>query len=182
MELGKAYEDVLSLEHRLALGEAANELISTTITDLANSDETTWTNDNWLIGDMLPPRYIPRYTGEFARKFFVCLVTAVWKLGQPVPVRPSSVAEELAVHVLVQEAEALAGMAENDLDFDDFRDAFFEDLDFEWLYANAADGIESAEAAEELGIVNLAFAEWFTRFGPAGTSQTYAEVHPYTEE
>jgi hypothetical protein len=67
---GQAYADVLSLDHRLALGEAANELISTTITDLANSDETNWTNDNWLIGDMLPPRYIPRYAGEFARQIF----------------------------------------------------------------------------------------------------------------
>jgi hypothetical protein len=182
MELGKAYEDVLSLEHRLALGEAANELISTTISDLVNSDETTWTNDNWLIGDMLPPRYIPRYNGEFARKFFVCLVTVVWKLGQPLPMRPSCVAEELAVYVLMQEAEALAEMAENELDFDDFRDAFFEDLDFEWLYANAADGIESAEAAEEVGMVNLAFKDWFTRFGPDGPSDTYTEVHAYAQD
>src|SRR5689334_17934191 len=108
MELGSAYSEVLSLDHQRALGEAANELISTTISDLVNSDETTWTNDNWLIGDMLPPRYIPRYNGEFARKFFVCLVTVVWKLGQPIPMRLSCVAEELAVYILVQEAEALA--------------------------------------------------------------------------
>jgi hypothetical protein len=81
MGLGQAYEEVLSdLERRLLL-DAAQELIDTTLMDLAASDRSDWTADNWLIGTLLPPRYRLRYTAEFARRFFVCLVTVIWKLG-----------------------------------------------------------------------------------------------------
>src|SRR5262245_7977967 len=41
------------------------------------------------------------------RRFFVCLVTVVWKLGQTEPMRPSCMAEELATHILMREAEGL---------------------------------------------------------------------------
>src|SRR5258708_465615 len=100
MELGKAYEEALSPSHRRALTEAADVLIDTTLDNLPSSDDPTWSNDNWLIGMLLPQRYQLRYDVRFARKFFVCLVTVIWKLGQSEPMRPSCVAEELAAHVL----------------------------------------------------------------------------------
>ncbi len=153
-------------------------LIETTIDDLSASDDPGWTADNWLIGTMLPQRYRLKYTSGFARRFLACLLTAVWKLGQREPIRPSCVAEELAVHILLEEAEALAQDHGVEVDFDDFRDAFFEDLDFEFLYDDAYDGIETADIAEGMGIANLAFADWFERFGPPEGSD-YTEVHPY---
>ncbi len=153
-------------------------LIETTIDDLSASDDPGWTADNWLIGTMLPQRYRLKYTSGFARRFLACLLTAVWKLGQREPIRPSCVAEELAVHILLEEAEALAQDHGVEVDFDDFRDAFFEDLDFEFLYDDAYDGIEKADIAEGMGIANLAFADWFERFGPPEGSD-YTEVHPY---
>jgi hypothetical protein len=176
--LGQAYADVLSVAHRRALGEAADVLIDTTIDDLSASDDPGWTADNWLIGTMLPQRYRLKYTGDFARWLLACLMTVVWKLSQREPIRPSCVAEELAVHILLEEAEALAQEHGIELEFDDFRDAFFEDLDFEFLYDDAYDGIETADIAEGMGITNLAFADWFERFGaPEGSA--YTEVHPY---
>jgi hypothetical protein len=181
MELGAAYADVLPTSHRHVLQDAAKDLIDTTLQDLAASDSPGWSADNWLIGTMLPARYRLRYTGLFAQKLFVCLVTVVWKLGQREVMRPSCVAEELAAHVLIHEAEALLEVNGVHPDFDGFRDVFFEDLDFEYLYDEAYDGIEVSDVAAEMGITNLAFAEWFERFGPPETS-SYTEVHPYARD
>jgi hypothetical protein len=63
------------------------------------------------------------------------------------------------VHILLEEGEALSTNHGIEVDFDDFRDAFFEDLDFEFLYDDAYDGIETADIAERRGIANLAFAD-----------------------
>jgi hypothetical protein len=176
MRFGQAYADVLSdLEARLLL-EAADELIDTTLMDLEGSGRRDWTADNWLIGAMLPPRYRLKYSAGFARKFFMCLVTVAWKLGQREPLRLSCVAEELAAHVLLQEAEAFADERSQIVDYSSFRDMLFEDLDFEFLYDEAYDGIEG----KTMGITHLPFAEWFERFGPPDGS-TYTEVHPYAQ-
>jgi len=180
MELGQAYEEALTEAQRHALMEAAQELIDTTLMDLSASDRPDWTADNWLMGTMLPPRYRLRYTADFARRFFVCLITVIWKLGQREQMRPSCLAEELAAHILLQEAEALAEERDEPLNFDGFRDAFFEDLDFEFLYEETFDGIERTDVAEAMGITRLPFGEWFERFGPPRSS-TYTEVHPYAQ-
>lgn len=181
MELGQAYEDALSEYERRILFEAARELIDTTLMDLGASNLSDWTADNWLIGTMLPPRYRSKYTAEFARRFFVCLVTVVWKLRQREPLRLSCVAEELAAHVLLQEAEAFAEEQELPVDYSSFRDTLFEDLDFEFLYDETYDGIERTELGEVMGITHLRFAEWFERFGPPANSR-YTEVHPYAQQ
>jgi hypothetical protein len=180
MAFGQAYADVLSdYEGRLLL-EAAEELIDTTLMELNTSTRSDWTADNWLIGTMLPPRYRLKYTAAFARKFFICLVTVVWKLGQRETLRLSCVAEELAAHVLLQVAEAFAQEQDQAVDYSRFRDALFEDLDFEFLYDETYDGIEVMEPREVMGITHLPFAKWFERFGPP-TSSTYTEVHPYVQ-
>jgi hypothetical protein len=103
-------------------------------------------------------------------------MTIVWKLSQSQVIRPSCVAEELAAHILIQEAESLLELRGVPSEFDDFYDAFFKDLDFEYLY----DDIEKADIAETIGITYLAFAEWFERFGPPD-SLSYPEVHPYAQ-
>jgi hypothetical protein len=181
MELGQAYAEVLSEHERRILFEAGQELIDTTLIDLGTSDRPDWTADSWFIGTMLPPRYRLKYTAEFARKFFVCLITVIWKLGQQEPICLSCVAEELAAHVLLQEAEAFAEEQALPVDYSSFRDMLFEDLDFEFLYDETYDGIERTEQSEVMGITHLPFAEWFERFGPPASS-AYTEVHPYAEQ
>lgn len=180
MGFGQAYADVLSDDEARLLFEAAEELIDTTLIDLEASGRRDWTADNWLIGAMLPARYRLKYTAGFARKFLVCLVTVVWKLGQREPMRLSCVAEELAAHVLLLEAEAFAEEHDQFVDYSSFRDTLFEDLDFEFLYDETYDGIEGTEHGETMGIAHLPFAEWFERFGPPA-SATYTQVHPYAQ-
>lgn len=182
MNLGQAYDDALSEHACRLLLDAAQELIDTTLMDLGASDQPGWNADNWLIGTMLPPRYRLRYTAEFARRFFVCLVTVIWKLGQREPIRLSCVAEELAAHVVLQEAEAFADEQDQAVDYSSFRGTLFEDVDVEFLYNEMYDGIERTELGDMMGITHLPFAEWFERFGPptrSGASSAYAEVHPY---
>lgn len=179
MELGQAYSEELSESHRRALLDAANELIDTTMSDLSASSDPDWSADSWLIGTLLPTRYRLHYTPAFARKFFMCLVTVVWKLGQAEIIRPPCVAEELAASILIQEAEALLEERGEAADFEAFYDSLFEDTDFEYLFDDAYDGIEKTDLAETMGMTNLAFADWFKRFGPPDTAG-YTEVHPYT--
>jgi hypothetical protein len=95
--------------------------------------------------------------------------------------RLSCVAEELAAHVLLQEAEAFAEEQELPVDYARFRDTLFEDFDFEFLYDETYDGIERTELGKVMGITHLPFAEWFERFGPPANS-TYTEVHPYAQQ
>jgi len=180
MAFGQAYADVLSDHESRLLLDAAEELLATTLMDLNPSNGSDWTADNWLIGAMLPPRYRLKYPVGFARKFFICLVTVVWTLAQRKLLRLSCVAEELAAHVLLQEAEGLAEMQDRPVDYSSFRDTFFEDLDFEFLYDERYDGIEGTELGETMGIAHLPFAEWFERFGPPANS-TYTEAHPYAQ-
>jgi hypothetical protein len=92
-------------------------------------------------------------------------MTVVWKLGQREPIRPSCVAEELAGHILLPEAEALAEDQELPVDFASFRDTLFEDVDFEFLYDETFDGIEGTELGEVRGITHLPFCHW-----PSGLS------------
>jgi hypothetical protein len=56
MELGQAYAEVLTEDQRRALMEAAEELIDTTLMDLAASDRHYWTADNWLMTWILDKR------------------------------------------------------------------------------------------------------------------------------
>lgn len=178
MELGLAYAEVLPPHHRRALAEAADFLTDTTFRDFSSSDHKTWTNSEWYLGSMLPPRFEPKYDLLFAQQFFVCLLTVVWKLGQRDHIGPSCVAEELAAHLLLEEAAGLLKEEGIDAEFGGFEDWFFEDLDFEYLYVGAYDGIETSTIGEVMGIGYLAFEDWFRPFGASDTSARSA-VHPY---
>jgi hypothetical protein len=178
MELGVAYAEVLPTSHRRALAEAAAFLMDLMLDDLA-SPASEWSAETSYIASLLPPRYLPRYTLGFARKFFVCVSTVVWKLGQHQPIGLSCVAEELAAHVLIGEAEALLEDEYGEkADFGTFEDVLFEDLDFELLYSNAHDGIEESELGGQMGVVNLVFPDWFKGFRSPGDAN-FTDVHLY---
>lgn len=85
----------------------------------------------------------------------------------------------MAAWVIVQEAQRilrdeLEGASDQD-DLETFIDAYFEDLDFEFLYDNAYDGIDETEVAEKLGISSLAFDDWFQPF----SDEPERIPHPY---
>jgi hypothetical protein len=55
---------------------------------------------------------------------------------------------------------------------------FYQDTDFEFLYDNTYDGIEETELAQRIGILWLAFHEWFPPF----SDEPSRTPHPYVRE
>jgi len=166
--IGNYWSEELPEDHREALFEALCLLTE----DFLGNEE----HDKTLTAGLLRQRYLLRYTGLFYRRFFVTLLTVGYKLGQDEPPLPlhSCTAEEIALHVLIEEAKYLLEEEEIEADFSLFEDVVFQDADFEYLYMDRFDGIEDSEAGAELGIGNLHFDEWFQPFLNAAS-----QVHPY---
>ncbi|WP_220194402.1 hypothetical protein [Ktedonospora formicarum] len=102
-----------------------------------------------MLGSQLPVHYLPKYSYLFLKQFLVCIITVIRKLAQPEGAVFSSVAEELAAWLLIQEAEGILETMEEDGEeieeeafepeegFDFFVDMLYEDLDFQFLYDDA---------------------------------------------
>jgi hypothetical protein len=153
------YADVLPESHREALRGAAITYAETPI------------------GYYLPSRYEHYYDGRFARAWATTVALVGWKLAQPGDVTLACVAEELALYVLIRQAQVLLDLreAENDEQaWSDFQDRLFEDEDFLFLFNPELDGIEETEWAREHAVVGLKFSEWFQPFDPA----SHGAPHP----
>ena len=180
MLIGQAYTDILTSREQQALQDSCNLLIDSLLTDLPNitkPEDVTHT----MLGIYLPERYLYKYTPSFVTKFLICIITVNWKLAQPERILLSSLAEELAVWVIIQEAtrqleEEMGEEAENT--FDAFIDEYFEDTDFEYLYDDSYDGIDETELAKMMGISSLAFKDWFLPF----SNEPSRTPHPYVLE
>lgn len=180
MLMGQTYTDVLTPQEQQALQGSCDMLIDNIFDDLQNVEKPEDVVHT-MLGIYLPERYLYKYTPLFLKKFAVCIITVMWKLAQPEHMMLSSLAEELAAWVIIQEAkrqleEESAAEVENA--FDEFIDAYFEDTDLEYLYEDRYDGIEETELAQIMGISGLAFKDWFSPFSnePARTP------HPYVLE
>jgi|SRR5690348_5440522 len=180
MAVGQAYSDVLTQQEQQALHEACDVLIDEVFEDLKTIEDPKDLVDTAL-GDCLPERYLYRYTPLFFKQFVVCIITVAWKLAQPEHMPLSSLAEELAAWALVRKAQTLIEMGEeggqtSDDPFGSFIDAFFEDLDFAYLFDEAYDGIDKeAELAQVLGMSSLSLQDWFKPF----SDEPSRIAHPY---
>lgn len=132
------------------------------------------------LGEHLPRHYFPHYTPLFYKQFGTCVITVAWKLAQPKPLPPASVAEQLAAWAILKEAKAFlkrasndesAGKAEHALQV--FADAYFSETGFLLLFDPANDGIRVGPVTPALD-QEVAFASWFHPFH--GQTQS---VHPY---
>jgi hypothetical protein len=112
----------------------------------------------------LPPAFARRYTARFARQFLVCASAVADDLVQPGNRRPACVGEELALHALVDQAEAVLVAAGEDPSLEDFREAACEDFDCLLLFEMRFDGFEDSAVADSLGMSNLRFEDWFKPF------------------
>jgi hypothetical protein len=114
----------------------------------------------------LPTRYAHRYDILFVKRFIVATITVTQRLTagwDPL----ACVAEELALRVLLDEAEAR--LDEAGLDLPHWRatieDYLFEDADHEMLFDPSLDGIEDDEDfLARTRTAPMAFPEWFTPF------------------
>jgi hypothetical protein len=180
-------EPVLNEASRRHLFEAAEMLVDQIGEDvrlldamlLRDPSAAVWNNLNWL-HHYLPPMYAASYDYGFIRAFSVTVLTVIYKLGGPWT-GLSSVAEELAMHAVMESAESqLAllkdeGVDVNEIEFSVLWDMAFWDLDYQALFDPELDGIQDSEVGRQSGMANLDRSEWFVKFTGADTPP-----HPMT--
>ena len=123
-------------------------------------------DEEHIFRELLPEKYFNRYTPGFLKKFYVTLLTVGYKLSLPTKSDPvlASTAEELALHILIEQVSVLLEMDGIDANFGNFEDIIFQDLDFEYLYDPSVDGIEDSEEGKEMAISYLRLSDWFKPF------------------
>ncbi|MEU6845486.1 hypothetical protein ABZ930_26760 [Streptomyces sp. NPDC046716] len=131
----------------------------------------------WHLED-LPRRYALRYDEQFARGFLVTVIAMTTRFTQGTFIQLSCVAEELALRLLLNEAKVCLetfGLLDDGVGqaLDCFADLVYEDMDHEWLYDDAADGIEDSPVGEMLRIAPMGLGDWFKSFNDG------RYVHPY---
>lgn len=168
--LADKWSEVLPKSHREALFDALCILTD----DFLGAGRPQDT----LVASFLPEKYLPRYGDLFLKKFFVTLTTVGYRLAEPDPPMPllSCTAEELALHVFIEEAKFILEERGIEAWYGGFEDEVYQDLDFELLYQLRFDGIEDSPIGTELGMGNLHFDEWFFPFDNAA-----APIHPYAQ-
>ncbi|MFC1707245.1 hypothetical protein ACFL59_10605 [Planctomycetota bacterium] len=165
-------DDILPAHHAATLHDAAQDVVAQLLDDLTMLEGGVSIEETGLI-DLLPLRYLPRYDLAFARRFLVCAVTVAWKLSAPDEQLLACLAEELALHAIVQRASGLLVVEAIEPDFGTFCDIAFKDQDYLFLFDGAQDGIEDSAIGDAMGIVNLRFADWFRPFYET------VPVHPF---
>jgi hypothetical protein len=163
---------LLPASHWEALTTASAELVDWVLDDLVALAQGTPVAD-LISADYLPRAFLHRYDDDFLRDYLVCLVAVGLKLQLPNFSPLGCTGEELAAHVIKQEASQLLAQAGEAADFTRWDDAVFEDLDHELLYDPALDGLPDTEVARVLGMSNLTYEDWFVPFDPPRV------VHPY---
>ena len=168
----KAWSKYLPDNHREALYSALC-MLSDEFFDYDLDDE------NHELRHLLPRKYLHLYTPLFLKNFYATIITVGYKLALPKKSATliACTAEELALHILIEEASALLEIDGEEADFGDFEDMIYQDMDFEYLYDMKVDGIEDSEVGVEIGIGNLHFSEWFKPFDNASMP-----VHPLCQD
>ncbi|WP_042425491.1 hypothetical protein [Streptacidiphilus anmyonensis] len=129
----------------------------------------------------LPGQFMHLYTPLFARKLLVTAASLTGRMSGPGFGQLSCVAEELLLRLWLETTEATLdlyglltpGTAEA---LGSLRENVYEDLDHEWLYGPAMDGIDQDPTAAHLGIAPMAVKDWFTPFNQSRS------VHPYATD
>lgn len=170
-----AYAPLMPEDHRDALRAAAAMVVDHIFEDLQSVDGAQRPDWNWL-QVFLPEAYLHRYDVMFAQRFLVSVVSVGLKLAQDEPTELSSVAEELALNAIIDQAEAWLDVEGKKADFELFRDEVYQDFDFELLLSPEFDGVEYAGIIAAGGMANLSFKDWFKPFDNA------PPVHPYVDE
>lgn len=133
--------------------------------------------DRIFVATYLPRPFAHRYTVGFFKKFLIAVVSVGMKMAAGDEVHLSSTAEELALNAIVDSAKIgleVGTVVDADPErLDLFAEDLLEDRDFEMLFSPNFDGIEESPIAEELGVANLRFEEWFEPFRGDDV------VHPY---
>lgn len=131
----------------------------------------------WLLEE-LPDRYALQYNAAFARRFLVTAIALTTRFTNGSFQQLSCVAEELSLRFLLGQAKStldMYGLLDSGTSsaLDCFADQVYEDMDHEWLYDDATDGIDEDPALAHMGIAPMSIKSWFTPFNEG------RYVHPY---
>jgi len=151
---------------------------------LLGRDTVADSGEVFMVLEELPERFAHHYDGRFARNFLIAMIMVTGRLAEDEWTSPASVAEALALHVVVKRARVLLDMHEV---FDEqtlrrlyhgFDDAAYDDVDHEWLYRRDMDGFEDdPDFAAQFGVTAMQVRSWFDQVEHAGS-----HVHPFAIE
>lgn len=137
----------------------------------ASGDHSAW-RDTHVISQ-LPPQYATHYDRGFAQKFLAATIEVTSRLSAS-PVYPPTVAHELALKLVLDEAERNADRLGGDLP-DGWREhldtVLFQDLDVESLFGEQDETTKRDAAA---ATPPLDFASWFIPYAHAPAPAPYA--------
>jgi hypothetical protein len=170
--IGSELRSIPCADHQRALSTAVHVLIDEILDDIVALHRDEHFADTGL-ATYLPATCGHRYDLLFAKRFLACVYTVAWKLLSPDPQALACVGEELALHALIQGAEAILEGKGIQADFDVLRETAFEDEDYALLFDPQWDGIEGSERGRRLGMANLGYDDWFVPF------RDEDPVHPY---
>lgn len=170
--IGSELRSVLRADHQRALATAIHVLIDEFLDDIVVLQRGEKFGDTGMV-TYLPSAYGHRYNLRFAKRFLACVYAVAWKLHSPDPQTLACVGEELALHALIQSAEAIVVEKGTETEFDLLREAAFEDEDYALLFDPKWDGIEDSERGRRLGVANLRYDDWFIPF------RDDVQVHSY---
>jgi hypothetical protein len=170
--IGSALRSIMRTDHQDALATAVHVLIDELLDDIVAVQRGESFADTGM-ATYLPSSYRHRYDLLFVKRFMVCVYTVAWKLHSPNSQALACVGEELALHALIQGAEAILDDNGTEADFDVLRETAFEDEDYALLFDPQWEGIEDSERGRRLGMANLRHEDWFTPF------RDDHPVHPY---
>lgn len=142
--------------------------------DALEEGESNWTADDseelFVLHD-LPVRYRHHYDVVFAKKFLLASAAVYARLTRSEWTPPTSTAEALALHVLVENAkEVLVALADVDAAdvtavFAVFNETAHTHHDHEWLYLEDLDSIDPDDfSADPLGFLSRNAHAWFVPY------------------
>lgn len=137
----------------------------------AAGDHSAWRNTHVI--SQLPPQYATNYDRAFAQKFLAATIEVTSRLSAS-PVYPPTVAHELALKLVLDEAERSAERLAGELPAgwrEHLDTVLFQDLDVESLFVdqNAVAKRDAAAATPPLD-----FASWFIPYAHAPAPAPYA--------
>jgi hypothetical protein len=160
-----------------------DELFQDIKTLAENNGSVADSDDVFMVLDDLPERFAQHYTGRFARQFLVATVMITARLTADEWTPPASIAEALALRIVVENAKVLLDghdLLDDDVSleylYNGFDDAAYEDVDHELLYRRDLDGFEDdEEITSSLRLADMRVESWFN---PLADSD--AAVHPFS--
>jgi hypothetical protein len=169
-----------------ALVRAGASLLSCLFEDtallLTDQDDVAEAPGRMIVLDDLPPAFAHLYTHAFAERFLIVTADVVAALHRPEWVTPGSVAERLALHLVITTARASLEIAEaidwadSDEVYEPFRAAAFDDRDHERLYELERGDLPMVLRADSVDGAGHELAHWFRPFDDRRF------VHPFVRD